>query len=250
MFKCLVICISCAILPATSWAQSQLIVWNVGQGQWITEVHADHCVHYDLGGEFDVTMQALKLCRGKKNILHLSHWDWDHISFAAGFARQAFDACLSARPAGLATRLKLRLISEIRLCNSAEKLSEKIPDYQTLFTGEGQTQANDASSVVYSRAFRTLIPGDSTRAMEKRWLWETSGQTEGLILGHHGSRTSSSPALLEHLPHLKWAVASARKARYGHPHLIVRETLREMHIPLLRTEDWGNLHFLKEAGKQ
>jgi competence protein ComEC len=64
-----------------------------------------------------------------------------------------------------------------------------------------------------------------------------------LVLGHHGSRTSTSSLLLDHLPRLTAAVSSARFRKYGHPHARVRRDLAKRHIPLLRTEEWGNLHF-------
>jgi competence protein ComEC len=238
------------LCPLLALAQDQLIVWNVGQGQWMTEVHADHCMHYDLGGEFDVTSEVLKLCRAKKNILHLSHWDWDHISFANSYSRRVQKACLVERPQGIASPYKSKKISEIPICpHDTDQTGERkfLTDYRTLFSGTGQKLANDSSSVVYSLAAEVLIPGDSTKAMEKSWLWFVSKRTEGLILGHHGSRTSTSAGLLRHLPHLKWAVASARQSRYGHPHRQVRELLQARRIPLLRTQDWGNLHFILKS---
>jgi competence protein ComEC len=63
-----------------------------------------------------------------------------------------------------------------------------------------------------------------------------------LILGHHGSQTSSSQAFLTQArPGL--AIASARRARYGHPHRKVVSRLRQKKIPTLTTEDWGSLFF-------
>jgi len=227
-------------IPA--FAQSELIVWNVGQGQWITEVHANYCVHYDLGGEINVTRRALKFCQRKKNLLHLSHWDWDHISFVASFARQSFSTCLIKRPLGSSSAYKERMISSLRLCER----QDLVPAFRTLFEGLIRNKnSNGASSVVQSLEFNTLIPGDSPTSMEKWWLSESPASIHGLILGHHGSRTSTSMALLSHLPRLRWAVASARQRRYGHPHAQVLDRLRKRRIPLLRTEDWGHLHFMK-----
>jgi competence protein ComEC len=89
-----------------------------------------------------------------------------------------------------------------------------------------------------------LIPGDSTAPQEKIWSYHGNMQKTGfLLLGHHGSRTSTSEELLSQLPHLKVAIASARFARYGHPHLEVVRRLKKYHVALLKTEDWGNLWF-------
>jgi competence protein ComEC len=45
------------------------------------------------------------------------------------------------------------------------------------------------------------------------------------------------------MPGLRVAVASARERRYGHPHQETELILRKFRVPLLRTEDWGNIHF-------
>lgn len=245
MFKPLWAAVACVIL-ANSQAtaantSSEFIIWNVGQGLWVTEVHPRFCLHYDMGGEINVGRKVLKLCQGKENRIHLSHWDWDHISFAAFYTRKSHSACLISKPLGRSSAYKEKILSAIPLCKPYP--NEK--NYRTLFNGKTGRNSNDGSSVVYSRQFHVLIPGDSPKSMEKNWREYAPSNIEGLILGHHGSRTSTSRDLLEHLPNLRWTVASARERRYGHPHAQVRKLLREHRLPLLRTEDWGHLHFLK-----
>ncbi len=219
---------------------SQLIVWNVGQGQWITEVHDNHCLHFDLGGEIDTSAEALKFCAHKTNYLYLSHWDWDHISYAAKFAARVHRACLISLPEGSANRHKREMISRIPICQ------QKPQDVRLIFHPRTNPQmtSNDLSQVLESKDFLTLIPGDSTKLQEKVWSSLAPSEIRGLILGHHGSRTSTSQNLLRHLPNLKWAVASARKKKYGHPHKEVVEILKNAKVPLLKTEDWGHLHFI------
>ncbi|MBK7961611.1 MAG: hypothetical protein IPK04_10715 [Bdellovibrionales bacterium] len=81
--------------------------------------------------------------------------------------------------------------------------------------------------------------------MEKIWAANLTNletkQIKVLILGHHGSKTSTSEALLQRLPRLKFAIATARESRYGHPHFVVLNRLRQHRIPILRTEDWGHI---------
>jgi competence protein ComEC len=231
-----------SILPAFALAQSQFIIWNVGQGQWTTEVHSDFCIHYDIGGEINRSKEALKFCQGKPNLIHLSHWDWDHISFAVSYARQSNSACLIAKPLGTSSPHKEKFLDSLQICKP--ELLKGI--YQPLFEGREGKTSNDGSSVIFSKKFHVLVPGDSTAAMEKLWAAESPARTTGLVLGHHGSRTSTSAYLMDHLPRLEWAVSSARERRYGHPHARVRALLRERHVPLIRTEDWGSLHFERE----
>lgn len=229
-----------------SFAQaSELVIWNVGQGQWVTESHQDFCFHYDLGGERNATFQALRLCGQKKNILFISHWDWDHISFAAPFAAKLSDVCLWQKPLGDTVSWKKKYLLQIPLCPEREK--KGVSNYVHSFAPEirkgRRANPNDLSTVYQSRTYQVLLPGDSPIQKERQWLEKIRLPVHGLVLGHHGSKTSTSKALLDHLSQLKWAVASARKKKYGHPHEKVILALKKRRVPLIKTEDWGHLHF-------
>lgn len=223
---------------------SQLIVWNVGQGQWATEVQTDYCLHYDIGGERNPTQQVLRLCQGKMNFIHLSHLDWDHISFVKKFTKQVKDHCLLSIPSGPGNKRKKQLVQSLRLCRKLD-LKAAGRALKVLYQSREHRHSNSSSEVVWSFRFKTLFPGDSPRTIERIWMDLVPETTKGLILGHHGSRTSTSARMIQRLPKLKWAVASARSARYGHPHSQVIELLKKEKVPLLKTEDWGHLHFIK-----
>src|SRR5690606_34775821 len=74
-----------------------------------------------------------------------------------------------------------------------------------IWSPENAKTANDLSRVVLWNGF--LIPGDSSQAIEKTWVGDFSDldRVRVLILGHHGSRTSTSHALLSQLTRLKMA---------------------------------------------
>ena len=60
-------------------------------------------------------------------------------------------------------------------------------------------------------------------------------------MGHHGSRTSSTPAFLAAVsPALAIASCGVRN-RFGHPHPQTRDTFGEADVPLLLTERGGAL---------
>lgn len=63
-----------------------------------------------------------------------------------------------------------------------------------------------------------------------------------LILGHHGSKSSTSEYLLNNLS-IRQSISSARWKRYHHPHPQVLARLQIKKIPNLRTEDWGHIIF-------
>jgi competence protein ComEC len=218
----------------TRESPAELIVWNVGQGQWATIVDDEACWHIDMGGEFAPWRQIRQLCRQRQNRISLSHWDMDHIVFVGGARAQLPDLCLINAPWGPATEAKERLLLNLPRC--------QIPSpYAQWSNPEGKT-ANAKSWVVLWRG--VLAPGDSPREQEKIWVHRLQGldSTRYLILGHHGSRTSTSMDLLAHLPHVELAISSARYRRYRHPHPEVVRELRQARIPLLRTEEWGTIH--------
>lgn len=222
---------------------SYLVIWNVGQGQWVTSIDDTTCRHFDVGGERFPWAKIAKLCRDKTNKIYLSHWDWDHIGALAKWP-SSWESCLAMRPQGTSSPGKMRLLEKFSECT--EELD--IPHWQgiTVFKkskkSERKTDTNAASQITSFKRF--LFPGDSPVKAERLWQnlsWVRN--TQVLVLGHHGSRTSTSDELLLHLPHLKMAVASARYARYKHPHAEVIYRLKKHRIPLLKTEDWGNIWF-------
>lgn len=213
------------------------VVWNVGQGQWATLIHPQRCLHFDMGGEFFPWKTLATHCQTKPNIVFLSHWDWDHIGALAQLKKNhaLSQVCIALVPLGTSTRRKMQLINSWPRCEkSAINSSIKIWQPQKTATSNEQSQVLLAQHI--------LLPGDSPQSQEKIWAqrpWIKN--TQGLLLGHHGSQSSTSELLLKAIPHAQWGISSARWARYKHPHSAVEARLRKARIPLLRTEDWGHL---------
>jgi competence protein ComEC len=86
------------------------------------------------------------------------------------------------------------------------------------------------------------VPGDSPIDQEKLWIHNFKlNRARILILGHHGSQTSTGKDLLKSLKRVRLAIASSRHRRYGHPHMKTQTALRARAIPLLTTEEWGTI---------
>jgi competence protein ComEC len=205
------------------------IIWNVGQGSWSTFIHEASCYHFDMGGEKAPLNNILQLCRRKKNWLLLSHEDWDHLSAIKVFKKKVGKLCLfyPRRP----RRLWLNRFPDC----------PPLPDFiKKLYNGQG-SHTHNGKSIVYLLANQVLIPGDSTMKEERIWIRQVPISASILILGHHGSHTSTSEQLLKRVS-LKVAVASARKSKYGHPHWKVIRKLRRRGIPLLTTEEQGHIY--------
>jgi len=225
-------------------------VWNVGQGLWTTYVTADICFHFDMGGEYAPWEQITSVCQKRFNQVYLTHWDLDHIGFVARIARELTLVCLQSPPVGPANPKKQDLLAKMPMCRPENKpISSKV-HVQNLM-GELEDVLNyEHSSNELSQVFLIeghapiVVPGDSTVKKEKYWAKKLPPDGAWLlVLGHHGSRTSTSVELLERLSFTRMAIASSRHARYGHPHLDVINRLKIKGIALLKTEDWGTLRF-------
>lgn len=215
---------------------AQLTIWNVGQGQWLTYNDETYCLHFDMGGENAPLFKIQKLCHKKKNILYLSHWDLDHISYIKNFSSRVFHFCLAGKPHRPKGLWKQKLLDLLKECSFP--LPEQL--VTELFSGTNFT-ANSVSRVFYLKPLEAIIPGDSGKREEAQWVERVPRSARGLILGHHGSKTSTGPEMLSRLLHLRWSVASARKKKYGHPHRQVIDNLKINRISLLKTQDWGNI---------
>ena len=231
----LFIFMSPSLISPASFRGPQFIIWNVGQGQWTTLVEFSTCFHFDAGGEFFPLTKISKICGTKNNQLYLSHWDWDHLSGLKKLTRWK-NFCWMDLPELSSDTKKNELIQKFSKCTESQ------PIYiQKIFGGEQGVKTNAQSQVFVVR--NILVSGDSLEAQERIWAHRLTTNIRGFVLGHHGSRSSNSDLILRHLPQLHWSVASARWKRYHHPHPSVGERLKQKKIPLLKTEDWGNIIF-------
>lgn len=213
---------------------SKFTLWNVGQGQWVTLSTATHCHHIDSGGEFVDWASINKSCSKKINTIRFTHYDWDHIRFVNQLRDLSSIVCRESIPRYPIPSEKRKIIESIPICKSSSSV-------RLIYAGH--PKSSNHQSHVFHILNKFLIPGDSPSSLEAQWINKPEVSTEVLVLGHHGSRTSTSSALL-HRFRFKQALVSARKKRYGHPHKIVQERLKKYRIPLIKTEEWGNIHIM------
>ncbi|MGE3759486.1 MAG: hypothetical protein AB7H97_17105, partial [Pseudobdellovibrionaceae bacterium] len=203
----------------------EFVVWNVGQGQWATHVQQKICTHFDAGGEFAPFKKIKTFCNHKKNEFWISHWDKDHFIFLTSKFLRLTDICIRAPNFEPSEKWKNKIVKLIPNCVLTE--SSRISE---IYAGKKSKDTNTESRII-SLDKKILMPGDSTEKEEKIWAIKAPRSTEILLLGHHGSKTSTSTLLLRHLTDLKMAIASARKAKYNHPHPKIRLLLLSHRIP-------------------
>jgi len=109
----------------------------------------------------------------------------------------------------------------------------------------GLSDANLASAVLMARigAVRFLFTGDA-EGPEEEWLLSRDPaalEADVLKVGHHGSRTSTTPRFLGAVhPRLALVSVGAHNA-YGHPSPEVMQALRDSGVQVLRTDHVGTI---------
>lgn len=113
-------------------------------------------------------------------------------------------------------------------------------------TADAVPTLNDASVVlkVLFGEVTLLFTGDAEGWSESRLLAHAPALASDLLkVGHHGSRTSSTPPFLDAVVP-RWAVISAgRRNAFGHPDSSIMARFDSLAIPLLRTDLSGAIVF-------
>jgi competence protein ComEC len=103
--------------------------------------------------------------------------------------------------------------------------------------------ANDSSFVIRIRYGRrvALLVGDAETEAERLLIRRYAGDLRADLLkvGHHGSRTSTSPAFLDEVRPAVAAISAGVRNRFGHPHPATLATLEARAISALRTDRGG-----------
>lgn len=113
--------------PMARTSLTRWIVWNVGQGEWVTHVSGDVCDHFDMGGE-KWPREAIRLaCADKVNRVFFSHWDMDHVGFASRARAVLPRLCLGQAPLGSASPRKQALLDALPACPDSSAFEFGVP---------------------------------------------------------------------------------------------------------------------------
>lgn len=108
----------------------------------------------------------------------------------------------------------------------------------------GETNEESITLRVKSLGHSAILTGDLTVAGEKEILRTDSYlKSDILKLGHHGSKTSSSPQFLTAIKPRLAFISSGRHNRFRHPHKAVIQRLDSLRIPYLNTARNGTISF-------
>lgn len=256
--------------PFSGGEEVRITFLDVGQGDSIVVEIANQKVYLiDAGGTMpfptrepwrekrdpfevgkDVVLPFL-MARGIEKIdrVVMTHGDMDHIGgIAALVPRFAFgEVIVNGRPPQEKEKEILRLFREKGvpvLTGSPGQTWSDVPGVEWKWLHPGQTSAyagNDASVVLQLTAYQTtiLFTGDVERNGEMNLVKSGLPPVDVLKVAHHGSKTSSSEALLAASRPKVAIISAGANNRYGHPSPDVLMRLKQAGSAVYRTDQQG-----------
>ena len=208
--------------------QAEVWMLDVGQGTAVLLRTHGHDLLYDAGarfGDFDmgerVVLPSLR-ARGvdKLDLMLISHADNDHAGGAQAVARAMLvERVLSGEPRGLPAVL------QASACEAGQSWQWDGVKFATWRWAQA-ADSNQASCVllVEANGERLLLTGDIDSYAEQALLEsEFDVRADWLLVPHHGSRSSSSPAFVRAVAPHAALLSRGHLNTFGHPHAEVIE---------------------------
>lgn len=246
-------------------ADLDAVVLDVGQGQSVLLASDGAFALVDCGsgsswyGPGEIASQNLQSlgCR-ELNYLILTHYDSDHVNGVTGLlARLDVDTLLVPRaPGGGGPReavlaaaerrgVAVRTVEETQLISLGKAALTVLPP-----VGEGGDNERGLAVLASAGEKDLLITGDMDSATERKLLAAYAlPDIEALVVGHHGSKYSTSDDLLDALAP-ETACISVGSNRYGHPGEETMRRLAEHGCAIYRTDLQGHIHLTLNRGDQ
>lgn len=244
-----------------SWTEPVLsdyrvTVLDVGQGQCILLQSRGTTFMVDCGGDQDEnagnTAAEALLSMGIDRIdgLILTHYDRDHCGGVRHLVRRiAIDRVYFPRTTDrdglLETIVKATADSEQILLDGDMEIRFGDCSIRIFAPGSGKSGNESCAAVLFqNEKYDTLITGDMNAA-DERELLETGAlpDLELLIVGHHGSATSTSAELLYRTAPDAAFISVGRDNAYGHPRQEILDRLALYGVAVYRTDLMGDLIF-------
>ncbi|WP_430442814.1 MAG: DNA internalization-related competence protein ComEC/Rec2 [Pseudomonas piscis] len=232
--------------PRVPFGEAEVWQLDVGQGLSFVLRTRNHAMLYDAGarsGDFDLgervvvpTLQRLGI--HQLDLMLLSHADNDHAGGALAVQR-----ALPVRLVRSGEPEALPAILQAMPCESGASWQWDGVRFRQ-WQWAGARDGNQASCVlqVEARGERLLLTGDIDIHAERALLQGPLAQrTHWLQAPHHGSRTSSSMALLQRLVPDAVLVSRGRGNAFGHPHPQVVARYRSLGMALYDSAEQGAL---------
>ena len=224
------------LLPVLLWqaprpppGEFELLAADIGQGNAVLVRTATHSLLYDAGPRYSLESDAghrvlvplLRAFDERLDMLLLSHRDSDHTGGAAAVLAMQPQAALLG---SIEAAHPLQSVRPARRCEAGQRWTWDSVDFEILHPTPADylsfTKPNAISCVlrVANGRATVLLAGDIERLQEAALVSRTPAlQADVLLAPHHGSKTSSSAALLEAVRPRIALVQAGYRNRFGHP---------------------------------
>ena len=253
------------LLPALFWTAPrpapgsfELLAADVGQGNAVLVRTAHHSLLYDAGPRYSpesdaghrVLVPLLAQAGEKLDVLMLSHRDSDHTGGAAAVLAMQPQARLWS---SLEPEHPLLRTRPVQRCEAGQRWVWDGVQFEVLHPlaedFERSRKSNALSCVlrIQTATVSAILAGDIEAAQERELLARGVSAVDFWLVPHHGSKTSSTPELLQDL---KPAVALAQagyRNRFGHPAPAVVARYREAGIAWFDTSQCGAATWRSDA---
>ena len=247
-----------ACLASARWryrsADAVFAALDVGQGACVCVVSGDETLMFDCGGENDAGETAAAWLEGagrdRVDLLVLSHLHADHCNGVPMLLELLPVREIILSPDADADEGQLSALTETaerhgtrltRLTADEERSTQRLKLRMLAPQQEGEENERCIVSVVSAGEYDMVFTGDSLRKAELELLERTTlPDAELLIVGHHGSRTSTDEAFLEAI-RPEDAVISVGWNSYGHPTREVLLKLQTHGCRIWRTDKNGTV---------
>lgn len=243
-----------------SWLEPRLddcrvTVLNVGQGQSILIQGGGKSYLVDCGGDTpaiaaDAAAQAL-LSQGVSRLdgLILTHYDGDHAGGAEYLLQRICVDTLYLPDTSDGNAVRNTLCEQFaeKICwiNKSTMLQETAMKI-SLFSARQQDEGNESSMCILFQveSCDILITGDLSIAGERALIEQTELPVlEILVVGHHGSKTSTGLELLSQTRPASAVISVGADNRFGHPAQEVLDRLMQFGCKVYRTDQEGTIIF-------
>jgi competence protein ComEC len=258
------------LLPALFWqparpapGQFELLVADIGQGNAVLVRTATHTLLYDAGPRFSresdaghrVLVPLLRALGERVDLLMLSHRDADHTGGAAAVLAQQPQARLMG---SIEAAHPLQTLRAAQPCLAGQQWQWDGVQFEVLHPLPGDAEHVGVRPNALSCVLRVAVParpgstdkapvaallvGDIEAAQESALVARTPPallRVDWLLVPHHGSKTSSSAALLDAVAPRTAMVQAGYRNRFGHPAPEVLARYRERGIHTVESTRCG-----------
>lgn len=236
-------------------AGERLVMLDTGQGLCLLYTSASGEGYlFDAGGELPAGLRFRHLPRlygaSRPSTAFISHANRDHYNF---LEESLPGLTVFTPPDQLPALRKLTGFEryELRTLTRGQRISLGSANVEVLWPPAllETPNSNEGSLVllIRGRDWSVLFTGDAGRWMERRLAERDGGGLAVLQVGHHGSRSATSPSFLARWSPATALISCGRNNRFGHPHPSVLDNLKSAGIPAFTTAERGSITIVSQG---